>query len=98
MYSTPRSEVYAALDSERDYQEMRIVRDGSTAAGANTNGDVRPHSPEEFLLYIEHYVHEARVTASTVWGPGCKPAIMDKLRKVGGLVVAAGEANGMPKR
>lgn len=91
-YATPRSDVYAALDSERDYQEMRIVRDGSTAVGEHH------HTPEEFLIYIEHYVHEARTTAATVWGPTAKAAIMDKLRKVGALCVAAGEANGMPRR
>lgn len=90
-YPTPRAEVYAALDSERDYQEMRIVRDGTTA---NDGG----HTPEEYLLYIEHYIHLAREVASTTWGPACKPAVMEVLRKVGALCVAAGEANGMPKR
>lgn len=82
-----RKDVYAALDTERDYQEMRKNRDQGT-----------DHTPEEFLLYIEHYVSEARRIASTTWGPTCKPLVMDALRKVGALCVAAGEANGMPRR
>lgn len=94
-----RAEVYSVLDSERAYQEMRRVRDGSTTlTDTNTNGDTRDHSPEEYLLYIEHYLQEARVTASTIWGPDCKAQVMDKLRKVGALVVAAAESNGMPRR
>lgn len=92
-YAHDRADVYSAIDSERAYQEMRINRDGSTS-----NQPEHFHTPEEFLLYIEHYVHEARVTASTVWGPDCKAQVMDKLRKVAGLCVAAGEANGMPRR
>lgn len=92
MTQLTREQVYKAIDTERAYQEMRIVRDGSTAVGEHH------HSPEEFLLFIEHYLHEARVTASTTWGPSAKPAIMDKLRKVAALCVAAGELNGMPSR
>lgn len=89
---TERSEVYAAIDSERDYQEMRIVRDGSTASPES------PHTPEEYLLYMEHYMGLARATASTVWGPACKPAILDAMRKVIALGVACMEAHGAPHR
>lgn len=85
---TTRSEVYAAIDSERDYQEMRVKRD----SGAGF------HTPEEFLLYIEHYVHLAREIASTTWGPEAKPKTMDAIRKVAALCVVAGEQHGMPRR
>lgn len=87
-----RAEVYSVLDSERDYQDMRIVRDGSTSAGEHF------HTPEEYIVYIQHYLNDALETASTTWGPDCKPAVMDKLRKVGALVVAAIEDNGAPRR
>lgn len=87
-----RQEVYAAIDSERDYQEMRMVRDGSTASSEH------PHTPEEFLLYMEHYVHLAREAASTIWGPEAKPAILNIIRKVTALGVACMEANGAPRR
>lgn len=87
-----RQEAYSIVDSERDYQEMRIIRDGSTAVGEHH------HSPEEFLLYMEHYLQEARRIASTTWGPSAKPATMDFIRKVTALGVAAIEHNGAPRR
>lgn len=87
-----RAEAYSVLDSERDYQDMRIVRDGSTSVGEHY------HTPEEYIVYLEHYLQDARATASTTWGPDCKAAVMDKLRKVGALVVAAIEDNGAPRR
>lgn len=83
-----REQAYRVIDTERDYQEMRKSRD----SGAHS------HSPEEFLLYMEHYLQEARRVASTVWGPGTKPATMDVLRKVTALGVAAIEENGCPER
>lgn len=88
-----RAEAYSVLDSERDYQDMRIVRDGSTSVG-----DEHYHTPEEYIVYLEHYLADARATASTTWGPTAKAATMDKLRKVGALVVAAIEDNGAPRR
>jgi hypothetical protein len=98
MYKLTRAEAFSILDSERDYQEMRIQRDGSTALpSANAVVD-HFHTPEEFLLYMEHYLQEARTTASTVWGPEAKAQVMDKLRKVTALGVAAIEANGCPRR
>jgi hypothetical protein len=87
-----REEVYKAIDSERNYQQMRIVRDGSTATNEN------PHTPEEFLLYMEHYMFLARQTASTVWGPKCKPILLSDIRKVLALGVACMEIHGAPHR
>ena len=91
-----RLEVYAALDSERDYQEMRRQRDGSTTIGGD--GSVHDHSPEEFLLYMKSYLDEAITVAARTWGPDCKPAIMEIVRKVTALGVANIEANGAPQR
>lgn len=88
-----RQDVYAALDSERDYQDMRISRDGTTAVGPE-----HYHTPEEFLLYMDYYLNLAKQTASTVWGSECKPAIMEIVRKITALGVANMEANGAPKR
>ena len=90
---TTRREVYAALDSERDYQDMRIVRDGST-------GDLAEHShtPEEYLLYMQDYLTEGIHVASRTWGAACKPAILEVIRKVTALGVACMEQNGAPLR
>lgn len=86
-----RQQVYAALDSERAYQEMRIVRDGSTSVE-------RPHSAEEYLVYMDVYLTEAKRVASHTWGPEAQQKIMEVVRKVTALGVACGEANGMPHR
>lgn len=91
-----REEVYSALDSERDYQEMRRHRDGSTTVGGD--GSVHDHTPEEFLIYMQDYLNEALHTASRTWGPTCKPKVMEIVRKVTALGVACMEANGAPRR
>ena len=86
-----REEVYAAIDGERAYQEMRLARDGST----DPQGQ---HSPEEFLLYMENYLNEAKHVAARVWGPECRPRILDIVRKVTALGVSCMEQNGAPRR
>jgi hypothetical protein len=83
-----RLPVYVALDSERAYQD------------AMTASDDRPDMVEielpGLLLAAEHQLVEAR----SKWysGHGPHTATMDCLRKVGGLVVKAGELLGMPQR
>lgn len=93
MSVTSRAEVYSAIDSERAYQDKRRANEGETIIG--NNGD---HTPEEYLLYMEHYMHLAREKASTVWGPDCKPAVLEIIRKVTALGVACMESNGAPRR
>lgn len=83
-----RRDVYAAIDSERDYQDMRKTRDQGQEF----------HSTEEFLLYMEHYMHLARETASTTWGPTAKAKTLEIIRKVTALGVACMEVNGAPQR
>lgn len=85
---TSRNDVYAALDSERDYQDMRKSRDQGQEF----------HSVEEFLLYMEDYLHEARNVASRTWGPEAKPKTLEVLRKVTALGVACMEIHGAPQR
>ena len=83
-----RIEVYTAIDSERDYQDMRRSRDNGAPC----------HTVEEFVLYIDHYLNEVKKTASTVWGSECRPAMLEGLRKVVALGVAAMEQHGAPQR
>ena len=85
---TSRADVYRAIDSERDYQEMRVRRDQGNPF----------HSTEEFLLYMEDYLVEARKVASRTWGPEAKPAILEVIRKVTALGVACMEHHGAPQR
>ncbi len=89
-----RTEVYEALDSERDYQENLAKQAGTPA------GEVRPHSLEEFAYYIERYMRVLNEELSTVWTPDRKPtkAALNTLRKITALGVAAMEQHGALKR
>lgn len=88
MTMTTRKEVYAALDSERDYQEMRKVRDNGTHG----------HSIEEFLLYMQVYLNDTFNVAAKTWGPEAGPKTLEQLRKVTALGVACMEQHGAPRR
>lgn len=83
-----RTQVYVVLDGERDYQD-------SLADTSETDGQ---HSVEEFILYMEDYLHEARTVASRTWGPDAKRRALDIIRKVTGLGVACMEQNGTVAR
>lgn len=83
-----REDVYRAIDSERDYQEMRKQRDGGN----------HHHSPTEFLVYMKSYLNEALEAAARKWGPSCNPAILEIVRKVTALGIACMEENGAPQR
>lgn len=83
-----REDVYKVIDSERDYQEMRVVRD----SGAGY------HTVEEYLLYMEDYLNEARKVASRTWGSSSKEMTLDVIRKVTALGVVCMEQNGAPIR
>lgn len=83
---TPRISVYAAISSERDYQESKW------------KGHL--HEAESWLLFIEHYVHEARVQASKTDFTEVPNLIayLDSIRKITALGVACMEQHGAPKR
>jgi hypothetical protein len=85
---TSRADVYAAINSERDYQEMRVKRDQGNPF----------HSLEEFILFMDFYLTETKRVASTTWGPEAKPATLEFVRKVVALGVAAMEHHGAPQR
>lgn len=81
----PRITVYQAVDGERAYQNMRKGRD----SGAHH------HSVEEFMIYMEDYLHEARHVVSRTWGPSARLKTLDVLRKVVALGIACMEENGV---
>lgn len=89
---TSRDEVYAAIDSERDYQ-TRIWREN---AGL-TPGEP-PRTVAEELLMLEDYVARAR-TAWTNAPRATEVAVTTEiLRKCAGICVRAMENYGAPKR
>jgi hypothetical protein len=83
-----RQEVYAALDSERAYQRKWEVESESKGL----------HSIEEFFLYMEDYISEAKHILSREIIQTGRPKAVNILRKVTALGVAAMEQHGAPKR
>lgn len=88
MPKTKRAEVYEAIDSERDYQDDRWNADTTSSEGR--------HTASEYILYMEHYLQEARRLASTTAEDN--RTVLDFVRKVTALGVACMEDNGAPFR
>lgn len=87
-----RKEVFEALDTELDYQ---------LAMSANAHGDPAEEGKkklEQFVLYMEDYMLEARSLLSRHWGPGAYDAALPTIRKVTALGVAAMIVHGAPPR
>jgi hypothetical protein len=88
---TLRQEVYAALDSERDYQDSKWG-DALSSGRKPGNGE---RSIDEFVTYIVGYAHKLLDEASTFADAAAK---LNAVRKVAGLCVACMEQHGAPKR
>jgi len=90
----PRSEVYAAIDSERDYQD-RVWAENNPANPTHPT-DPRPLSIGEDILLIEEYARRARAK----WTGELRPEIgaLDIIRKIAGIAVRCMETHGAPKR
>jgi hypothetical protein len=87
---TTREEVYRAIDGERDYQEFRW-NEKTTSSGGQ-------HTVAEFVLYMEHYLDEARRQLSTQKSPRAEADGLEFVRKVTALGVVCMEQNGAPQR
>lgn len=88
-----RQSVFEAINSERNYQINKW--------GDETEIIHNPKRISAYILWMEHYLQEARRLASTTdetKGTKTQEAIMDILRKVVTLGVVCGEVHGMPKR
>lgn len=85
---TDRKEVYAAIDGERLYQDQRWV----------TDENPHIHSLEEWLVYIEGYVNEAKHILSRNGAPDCYEGALHIVRKVTAMGVACMEQNGVRSR
>lgn len=83
-----RSEVYAAIDSERDYQDdMQVGPDGRT--------DGRQKSVGDYLTLVRVYSQKADEAYSG--SPGDEAAL-HVIRKIAGIAVQAMEVHGAPRR
>ena len=85
-----REEVYKIIDGERDYQDERWC-EHTTASGGK-------HKPGEWLSYIYEYWFRANRVNSTVSEPDASNEVMDNIRKIAAMCVAAAEQNGCPPR
>ncbi len=95
-----RADVYKAIDGERTYQEKW---EDAESKGVHETG--------AFILFMEHYLQEARRLESTLENGGNNRAFsyptggkrreegsLDFVRKVTALGVACMEQNGAPER
>lgn len=87
---TDRQEVYKAIDSERNYQNRRWNPDTTTSDGL--------HSLEEWFMYIEDYVNEAKHVLSRHPRQMADVECIHKMRKVAAMAVCAMEQHGAPMR
>lgn len=82
-----RPEVYAAIDTEREYQN-RLGPD-------RREPREEPHSVGDYLTMLRVYVDRAFVAWTD--NPGTDAA-MNVIRKIAGIAVRAMEEHGAPKR
>lgn len=84
-----RQAVFAAVNSEREYQEVKW------------NDSVEPthtHSVPEWLVFIEDYVNEAKRVYTRREEPFATTFGLHTLRKIAAMAVAALEQNGVVTR
>jgi hypothetical protein len=86
-----RKEVYHLIDGERDYQDERW-KDDKMPSGTHV------HTPEEWIVYMEDYLAEAKHICSRNEAPGCYKFAMAIMRKVTAMGVAAMEQIETPPR
>lgn len=94
MPKIPRSEVYDAIDSERDYQ------DTIWGAGLSQGRDSEPEmggfrSVDEFALYLQGYVNDLVAQRSKY---ASTETALDTIRKITALGVHCMEWHGAPLR
>lgn len=90
MRKFPRTEVYKALDSERDYQDKRW-----NPKTTRTGGE---HSASEWLAYMEDYIDEAQHILARESDEVAMPKVMNIVRKVTAMGVVCMEEHGAPPR
>lgn len=85
-----RREVYDAIDSERAYQDSRW--------NASTTVTEGKHSLEEWFVYIEDYVSEAKHILCREARQTADLKALAIMRKVASMAVCAMEQHGAPRR
>ena len=92
---TTRQEVYAAIDSEREYQDKLW---GHSLSGNRPSTELQPggtRTVDEFSLYIIGYANDLLIKGSHFADDKEK---LDIIRKIAGLGVACMEQHGVQHR
>jgi hypothetical protein len=85
-----RKQVYELIDGERTYQDNRWNSETTTSESK--------HSLEEWFVYIEDYVSEAKRLLSRNARQVSDPQAKAIMRKVAAMAVCAMEQHGAPPR
>lgn len=85
-----RQEVYQLLDGERAYQNSRWPDDPEEVLSQHK-------TPLHFVVYMQQYLHRAVQELTFVADPNYQ-TLLDNIRKVSALGVAAMEKFGAPSR
>jgi len=85
-----RQKIYEAIDSERNYQNMRW--------NVNTTTSQNMHTFEEWFVYIEDYVNEAKHVLSRTPRQEADLIASDIMRKVAAMAVCCMEEHGVENR
>ena len=80
-----REDVYKLIDGERDFQDLRWNASTTISGGI--------HTPDEWVLYMEDYLAEARKYCSRESANTGRPKAMEIIRKVTAMGVCAMEQN-----
>ena len=78
-----RKDVYKLIDGERDYQDSRWNRDTTSSNGI--------HTSEQWIMYMEDYLNEAKHILSRQATQVADPQAMEIIRKVTAMGVCAME-------
>lgn len=85
-----RKDVYAIVDSERDYQEKVWNEDTTDSRGFYTE--------YEWLLFMQDYLTEAIHFASRKPEPNARDFVRNSIRKITAMGVCCMEQNNTPPR
>ena len=83
---TSRKIVYAAIDTERDYQDSRWNADTTASSGR--------HTVTEWIVFMEDYLREMKTQVSRNADPSATIQALHTMRKVVAMGVACMEQNG----
>lgn len=89
-FKVTTSDVFKAIDGERNYQESRWNPETTT-----TNGI---HTVHEWLDYIVDYAQEAKHWLTREAKQHSDPKALENVRKIAAMAVCCMEQNGAPQR